>query len=469
MHPTFACGIFAALTTFLYNRREPLACMHAWKNPPRPKHPHGVYDTYLETSNYPFSPSLFPLISIQPRDGRGIIDLDAASLALIGVGEGQSPTTLAERGAQPQAHEVATGHAGVRAVVPVGGAGVQGVGVGDELDVADVEDHVQLDARADVLQRLERVHLLRRQGRDDAGVREARQAAHVVRVPFAIEALFFAFLWCLEVEDAGADVRVLALADLALAVEVPDGRGEQLGDGRVFVLQDVPDLVDAGDVGLAAFLGAGQAQQANDVGIIGVEELPRVRPVDPHLVDLRAVLPQVLHVAQDVALAVLRHRVPDVRAQSEVRHPGLVDAPFVHGKALVQDESFAVEQLVAHRLQARREVGQWEVARVDARQWMSFSDEGVCRLRELGDLLGREYVRPAFRVRRIVIGFPDRGTRDGLGEGAVGIELVVEWWVLARGFEAVGKDGEVDGFLTFAPERVGWHCSSRVHCRRCHV
>lgn len=162
--------------------------------------------------------------------------------------------------------------------------------------------------------------------------------------------------------------------------------------------------------------------------------------------------------AQDVALAVLRHRVPDVRAQSEVRHPGFVDAPFVHREALIQDEAFTVEQLVAHGLEARREVGQWEVARVDARQRMSFSDEGVCRVGEFCDLLGREHVRPAFRVRCIVIGFPDCGTGDGLGEGAVWIELVVERWVLTRGFEAVGKHREVDGFLTLALGRV-WHCS----------
>lgn len=205
--------------------------------------------------------------------------------------EGQPPTALAGGGAQPQAHEVAPGHAGVRAVVSVGGAGVQDVGVGDELDVADLEDHVQLDARADVLQRFQRVHLLRRQRRDDARVREPRQAAHVVRVPFAVQALCLPVLGRLEVEDARADVRFLALADLAFAVEVPDRRGEQLGDRGVFLLQDVPDLVDAGHVGLAAFFGARQAQQANDVGVVGVEELPRVGPVDPHLVDLRAVLP----------------------------------------------------------------------------------------------------------------------------------------------------------------------------------
>lgn len=140
--------------------------------------------------------------------------------------EGQPPTALAERGAQPQAHEMAAGHAGLRSVVPVGGAGVQDVGVGHELDIADLEDHVQLDAGADVLERLERVYLLGRQWRDDALVREARQAAHVVRVPLAVQALLLPGVGRFEVEHAGADVRLLAYTDLALAVEVPDWGGQ---------------------------------------------------------------------------------------------------------------------------------------------------------------------------------------------------------------------------------------------------
>lgn len=211
---------------------------------------------------------------------------------------------------------------------------------------------MQLDARADVLERLERVDLFRGQGGDDAGVGEAGQAAHVVRIPLAVQALFPVGVGRgrLEVEDAGADVGFLALADLAFAVKVPDGRGEEFGDGRVLLLQDVPDLVDAGDVGLAAVLGARETQQADDVAVVGVEELPRVRPVDAHLVDLLAVLAEVLHVAQDVALAVLRHRVSDVCAQPEVRHAGLVDAPVLDREALVQDEPLAVEEFVAHGL-----------------------------------------------------------------------------------------------------------------------
>lgn len=86
---------------------------------------------------------------------------------------------------------------------------------------------------------------------------------------------------------------------------------------------------------------------------------------------------------------------------------------------------------------------------------MAFTDERVCCFRELCDLLRREHVRPSLRVRRVLVGFPDRRAGDALGERAVRVELVVEWWVLARRFEAVGKHREVDGFLAFDPRWVG--------------
>lgn len=371
------------------------------------------------------------LISIQPRDRWGIIDLNPTALPLIGIGEWQPPPTLADGRAQPQAHEVAARHARVRRVVGVGGAGVQDVRVGDKLDVADLEDHVQLDLVADALEGLECVDLCRRQGRDDAGVAEARQGAHVVRVPFAVDALFFGFgRRCLEVEDGRADVGLLAARHLALAVEIPHRLGQQVGHVRVSGLQGVPHVVDGGDVGLAAFLGACEAEEPHDVRVVGVEELPRVGAVDAHLVDLRAVLAQVLDVAQDVPASVLAHRVSDVRAQAEVCDGALVRAPLLDGEALVQDEALAVEELVAHRLQRRRHRRQGEVVRVDPRQREAGRLEGVRGLREFIDLRLGEDVRPQLRVCRVVLRFPYRRARDRLGECAVRIELVVQWGML---------------------------------------
>ena len=76
-----------------------------------------------------------------------------------------------------------------------------------------------------------------------------------------------------EVEDWGADVRVLVLGSFAFAVEVPDGFGEECEDVGVGGAQGVVDVVDGGDVGFAAGEGAGDAEEADDVGVVGMIEL----------------------------------------------------------------------------------------------------------------------------------------------------------------------------------------------------
>ena len=80
----------------------------------------------------------------------------------------------------------------------------------------------------------------------------------------------------LEVEDAGADVGVLAGTDFAFAVEIPDGFGEGFEDVGPGLVEDVPNVVGGDDVGFAAFEGAGEAEEADEVGVVGVEELSRV-------------------------------------------------------------------------------------------------------------------------------------------------------------------------------------------------
>lgn len=227
---------------------------------------------------------------------------------------------------------------------------------------------MQLDVVANAFQGFQRVDLGRRKRGDDTRIGEASQRADVIGIPLAVHALFLALLGRLEIEDTRADVLVLAVRRLAFAVEVPHRLGQQLGDVRVLGLQDVPHAVDAGHVGFTALLGAGDAQQPDDVGVVGVEELARVGAVDAHLVDLLAVLAQILDVAQDVAPPVLAHGVADVRAQSHVGDRAFVVPPLGHGEALVQDEAFAVEQFIAHGFQRRRHGRQGEIGRVDARE-----------------------------------------------------------------------------------------------------
>lgn len=249
--------------------------------------------------------------------------------------------------AQFQAH-LARIHDDLSSRTCVSRPGVQEMRVADELDVADLEDHVQRQPLARLLEDSQGPPLGLAQGRDDALVGEARQALDKVRVPLAVDAALAAGL---EVEDAGADPLLLALADLALAVKVPHGLRQQLRDVRVLGLQGVPDVVDGDDVALAALLRAVHAQQAHDVARVRVEELPRRRPVDAHLVDLRRVVAHVLDVAQHVAAAVLRDEVPDVGAQAHVGHGVLVRAPLAGWEPLEQDEALAVEEVFPQGLE----------------------------------------------------------------------------------------------------------------------
>lgn len=76
-----------------------------------------------------------------------------------------------------------------------------------------------------------------------------------------------------EVEDGGADVGGLVAGDFAFAVEVPDWLGEECEGVRVCGAEGVVDVVDGGDVGFATGEGAGDAEEADDVGGVAVEEL----------------------------------------------------------------------------------------------------------------------------------------------------------------------------------------------------
>lgn len=193
-------------------------------------------------------------------------------------------------------------------VVLVRRAAVEGVRVAEELDVADLEDHVQGQAHASLFQHGGGVLLGGREGWDLAGGAEAGEGFDVVRVPFAVDAgrLIGASLF---VEDGLAGVGFLTGGDLALAVEVPDGLGEGFRDVWVLALQGVPDVVRRDDIRLAAFERAVDAEKADDVTVVCVEELARASAVDADFVDLGRVGAGVFDVAEDVAEAVLAHEV----------------------------------------------------------------------------------------------------------------------------------------------------------------
>lgn len=236
--------------------------------------------------------------------------------------------------------------------------GVQYVRITQELNIAHLQHHVQRQLLARLLKHRQRMDLRLAQRRNNALVTESRQALDKVRVPLAVHTSLAARL---QKEDGRLDPLVLALADLALAVKVPDGLGQQLGHVRVLALQRVPDVVHADNVALAALLRAVAAQQADNVARVGVEELPRRRAVDAHAVDLRRVVAHVLDVAQHVAPPVLADEVAQVRAQAHVGHGVLVWAPLAGGEPLEEDEALAVEEVLAEGLEDLAEFGQGEV------------------------------------------------------------------------------------------------------------
>lgn len=92
-----------------------------------------------------------------------------------------------------------------------------------------------------------------------------------------------------------------------------------------------------------------------------MEELACVGAVDADLVDLGAVVAEVLDMAEDVAVRVLRHEVAQVGSEAHVGDGGFVEAPGGGGKAFEEDEAFAVEEVGAEGEEAFGEVGEGEV------------------------------------------------------------------------------------------------------------
>jgi hypothetical protein len=288
--------------------------------------------------------SPIPILSIQRRPRRLIIQLNPTPLLMRRISKRQLPAPFSLRRRQPQPHKMSARR--WRRMIRVRRPTMQHVRVCEELDIADFENHMQRQAHARIFKHLSGFHLRGRKRRDLANVAVAGEGFDVVGVPFAVDARSLVgprFL----VEDGLARVGFLAGGDFTLTIEVPDGLGEGFGDVRMVPLQGVPDVVHGDNVRLAALEGAGDAQQADDVAVVGVEELAGAGAVDADLLDLGRVGARVFDVAQDVAEAVLRDEVAEVGAEAHVGDGGLVVAPLGDGQAFEEEEAFAVDDVVA--------------------------------------------------------------------------------------------------------------------------
>ena len=215
--------------------------------------------------------------SIQRTHGWHIPNLNPTPLLHIRIVERRPQPALALGHRQPKPHQMPPDplpsvliNAPSRPIL-VRRPRMQHVSVRKKLDIARLQDHVQRQRCRRLIEDLQRVQLRLAQ-RVDHRVRPrvvSAQRGDVVGIEFEPHAVAVA----LGVQHAGHVPRILALADLALAVEVPVGRGEGFDDVRVLALQGVVDVVGGGDVGLAAGEGLGDAEEADEVCAVGVEVL----------------------------------------------------------------------------------------------------------------------------------------------------------------------------------------------------
>lgn len=203
---------------------------------------------------------------------------------------------------------------------------------------------------------------------------------------------------CLQVKHTRPDPLLLTLACLSLAVKVPNRLRQQLRDVGMFLLQYVPDLMAAHQVTLTTLQRLSDAQQANKIRVVGVEELSRICTVDAYLVNLRRILAEILDMTEDMAARVLTDKVAQVCSEAHVCNGRFLVPPFSNGQALEQDKTLAINKLLAQRLEELAEFGELELLFRDTRQRYAGRDEGICRVGDFGDLRFREDVRPALWV-----------------------------------------------------------------------
>lgn len=322
-------------------------------------------------------------------------------------------------------------------LTPVSSAGMEQVSITQELNVSNLQNHVQSLLLAGILKHLQSMKLLLAERRNDTLVGESGQRLDIVGIPLAVETALATVLY---VNNRLANPLLLAIADLALAVKVPDRLGQSLGNIRVLLLENVPDVMNRDNVALTTLLGAVYAQKTDDITIISVEELAGGSAIDADGVDLSRVITDILDVAEDVAAAVLRDKVSKIGAETHVGDGVLLWAPNIGREALEEDEALAVEEIFPEVSQDLAELGKDKVLLGDAGEWCAAGDESVGGRGQLGNLLICEGVHPLLRVVDEVIALPYCAAGDLLGELRVGLQDVVERGVLARCADAVRED-----------------------------
>ena len=95
----------------------------------------------------------------------------------------------------------------------------------------------------------------------------------ITRERCALLAVYSALSTRFKIEDASSDVWILALADLAFAVEIPDRLRQGFEHIRSLFFQNIVDVMHRCDIGLSPFKGFGDAEQPHKVRVVCMEEL----------------------------------------------------------------------------------------------------------------------------------------------------------------------------------------------------
>ena len=307
--------------------------------------------------------------------------------------------------------------------------------VAQHLNVARAKLHVEMNARVG-RQRVQMIHrrdLLRRQAwyRRQC-LRLVDRGAHVGGDHAAL----------VRRENIDFGVGLLAFRNLAPArvVQRLQQGARMVGPGTCHF---VPQRGRTGDRRQPAGFGSAQAQQCHQVGGVGVVIQACAGLVAAYL-GVGIVEPEVGHVAQHMALAVLRHRFAEIQAEAPVSDCRLALRIALDRDAAQQHEAAAVQGFAAHPLQQGFERGHRKILAFDV-------DDVVDRLGlayrgiDFGDFARRELVHP-------VAAFVLVGAKPGL--------LVVE---VRQGCKPCW-DGESGCLHGACPPFSGRRCGRHLWC-----
>ena len=89
----------------------------------------------------------------------------------------------------------------------------------------------------------------------------------------ALLAVYSALSTGFKIEDARSDVWILAHADLAFTVEIPNRLRQGFEHIGSLFFQNIVDVVHRCDIGLSPFKGFRDAEQPHQVRVVRMEEL----------------------------------------------------------------------------------------------------------------------------------------------------------------------------------------------------